>query len=231
MPNHAERDYLSFSAESRCTPFPDLAKCCSQSYPFFTLDFRSRPMLSLTTCVLASAIFIAPADQAPPRSEKLEPLKPLIGRWIGKMELHEDIPGVGKKGEPVDFTVMYRWSNNGQAILTDVSFIVKDKSMSFTNGMIIWDPGANKIVGTDTYADGGMMRYEVHRDRKALTLKAVGAKADGVKTSATYTFTIVSPTLRSVEATDRKEGNESLPNITGVELKRVKRTKKAKSSE
>jgi hypothetical protein len=113
----------------------------------------------------------------------------------------------------------------------ELTFIVDERSISFTNGMIIWDPVSNKIVGVDTYADGGMTRYEIDRQGKTLTLTAVGAKADGTSTSANFTFTVVSPDQRTIDVTNRTEGGQSLPDIPAVEIRRVKRKKRDQSPE
>ena len=179
-------------------------------------------------CFTATRVAVNAAsqtDQAPPRSDKLAVLKPLLGKWSGTLELEDDIPEMAKKGESVDFTLAYRWSRNGQAIQMEFAFIIDDQPLSSTNGMIVWDPVAEKIVGTDTYAHGGMTRYDVEVDVKKLVLKAVGGKSDGTKTSETYTFNIDSRDQRTVDITNRKEGRQSLPDIVGIELKRLKRTK------
>ena len=100
--------------------------------------------------------------------------------------------------------------------------------MPVLDGMFMWDPASQMVVGMSKNAGGDLSRAEVDRDGKVITLKDTGATAEGAKTSGKVIYTIVNRDERTAQLTDRIKGDDSIPDSPVISMKRVKRNQQKK---
>ncbi len=185
-------------------------------------------MLSFAACLLATSMAVGQAGKELPRDEHLQSLQPMIGTWAGKTALDQPIPGIAEKGDKVDFTIVYRYTPSGNAITVVVSITLDEKTMPVADGMFMWDPASQTVIGMSKNAAGDLSRAEVDRDGKVITLKDTGATAEGAKTSGKVIYTIVNRDERTAQLTDRTKGDDSIPDSPVISMKRVKRNQQKK---
>ena len=160
--------------------------------------------------------------QTPTYNKNLEPLLPIIGKWTTEITLWQDMAGVGKKGDKVSSVGIYRWTDNGNAIVLTVEQTVHGKSINVTNGLIAWDALQKKIIGLDAYIGGGIYQYELQVQEDKIVLCGHGATAEGVRTETTVEYTNLSKDSLTGQFINQREGDKQLPDSPPYTLTRVK---------
>lgn len=175
-------------------------------------------LLGLVVIALASTALA----QTSTYNKNLEPLLPIIGKWTTEITLWQDTAGVGKKGEKVSSVGIYKWTENGNAIVLTVEQTVDGKSVNVTNGLIVWDALQKKIIGLDAYIGGGIYQYEVQVQKDKIVLRGHGSTAEGARTETTVEYTNLSTDSFTGQFIGQREGDKQLPDSPRYTLTRAK---------
>ena len=160
--------------------------------------------------------------QAPPHNEHLKPMAPLIGTWAGEFTMSTDMAEVGKAGDTLSVMVSYQWTKNRQAIALSAAVKMEGEWVHVTDGLMIYDPGQKKILGMDTYADGGVFRYVVDPQEGKIFCRGHGSTGDGVPTELTVVCSDMMQDSFTGQFVHQKRGDKQIPNGKPYTLHRVK---------
>ncbi len=91
--------------------------------------------------------------------ERLKPLEPLLGTWVGEGEM----PGVGKYSEEIT----YAWALNKAYIRMTYKMSAGGKDLDTGEGYVGWDAEAEKLTAYWFCSDGALMKstVTVEKDR------------------------------------------------------------------
>lgn len=103
--------------------------------------------------------FLLAAILAGGDTERLKPLEPLLGTWVGEGEM----PGVGKYTEEVS----YAWALNQAYIKMTYRMSAGGKDLDSGEGFVGWDAETGKITAYWFCSDGSLMKstVTVEKDR------------------------------------------------------------------
>lgn len=122
----------------------------------------------------------------------------------------------------VEFVMSVQWAKNGNGVVVDVGAKLGDRVIPYTCGFIVWDAQKRKLVGTDSYLDGGVYHYEVTPSVGLLTYKGQGCKADGTPMSSIITTRFLDENHWEGQFIDQTEGREKLPDGPVIKATRIK---------
>jgi uncharacterized protein (TIGR02246 family) len=158
----------------------------------------------LLGCVRESA-FVPPGN-----FRHLSGLAWTIGEWAGEA----DHGGTER--------LSVAWATNQNFIEATFSTTVKKASVGSATQRIGWDPEGKRIRSWVFDESGGFGEGSWTQDGKKWVAKSIHVLQDGTKMTATYVLTSVDADTITLQAKDRSEGGNKLPDSKEVKLKRVK---------
>jgi uncharacterized protein (TIGR02246 family) len=114
------------------------------------------------------------------------------------------------------------WTDNQNFIKAKFSTTVKKALVGSATQRIGWDPEGKRIRSWVFDESGGFGEGSWTQDGKKWVAKTTHVLQDGTKMTATYILTSVDPDTITLQAKDRIEGGNKLPDTKEVKLKRVK---------
>ena len=148
----------------------------------------------------------------------------LIGTWESKGTFPKDDRFAG---QDYVFRVDQQWILEKNAIEAKLTLIV-DKQTLKARVLMGWDPSAKKVISCGFSSIGNHGKGVVQIDKNRMHLRDSGFLADG--TPSTYKVELIlqdkNTLLRKV--TERKNGDEKLPNLETVESLTIVRNPKLK---
>jgi len=116
----------------------------------------------------------------------------------------------------------FAWADNQNFIKAKFSTTVKDVPVGSATVRIGWDPEGKRIRSWIFDESGGFGEGSWTQDGKKWVAKTSHVLQDGTKMMATYILTSVDADTITLQAKDRSEGGNKLPDTKEVKLKRVK---------
>jgi uncharacterized protein (TIGR02246 family) len=151
---------------------------------------------------------IAVLREWPDEGTALRDLDWLIGTWTSKTP----------KGE---VSTTYAWDESKNFI--HVSFSIKEKDQTISGTQIIGkDPRTGQLHSWIFESDGGFGEASWAEDGKRWVLTATGVEPDGSEMTATNILQPLDKNSFTWQSTDRKSGDDELPDIAPVKVTRVK---------
>ncbi len=151
------------------------------------------------------------APFVPPSNYRhLRGLEWAIGDWAGAAE----------EGGVEELSVA--WSDNQNFIKATFTTTIKNVPVGSATQRIGWDPAAKRIRSWVFDETGGFGEGSWVRDGKKWVVKTTSVLPDGKKAAATYVLTPVNADTIALQARDRSEGGDKLPDTKEVKMKRVK---------
>ena len=175
--------------------------------------------MNRATEILTAILFILPAtmvfaDEAKPTAtyeDFVEWGNRLEGRWVGKVVLIADWPGLDKKkGEVVPGHVTYRWVADKRG-LEETEFIANEEAKR----LHFWDVGSKQIKIVSVTSGGTTFLVCIGRDGDKWPWTAVGHLADGTKMEGSGVDTLTANGRFVVDGTVSL-GGEKLPHLHDV---------------
>jgi uncharacterized protein (TIGR02246 family) len=142
--------------------------------------------------------------------ERLRGLEWAIGDWSGE----------APEGAVEQLSV--EWGENQNFLHAHFSATIKNISIGNATQWIGWDPIAKHMRSWIFDATGGFGEGTWSQDGKKWVLKTNSVLQSGKKASATYVLTPVDADTIALQARDRMEDGNKLPDTKEVKLKRVK---------
>jgi hypothetical protein len=141
--------------------------------------------------------------------------KDYIGTWEGKATADFDLPGICKKGDPVAMEHSFEWALKGHAVRSKSKYTINEKIVVEDVGLVGWDAAKKRIVShTHGPVGSGIGKWKKKGD--AWILRNRGVVSDGLRHSATVTTVIKDEDTRVDKNTNRKFGDQDLPDIEVV---------------
>jgi uncharacterized protein (TIGR02246 family) len=151
------------------------------------------------------------AMEAPPsNAQHLESFAWLIGNWAGERQ----------KGELEKLSLA--WTKNKNFIAGSFSTSARDVSLSKVEVRIGWDPVAKRVRSWSFDDSGAFGESSWTPEPKKLVAKSTLVLPDGKKAAATFIISAVDADTIALDVRDRTVGDERLPDVQEVKLKRVK---------
>jgi uncharacterized protein (TIGR02246 family) len=151
------------------------------------------------------------APYVPPGNyQHLQGLEWAVGDWAGEAE-----DGVVER-------LTVAWSDNQNFLNATLETTLKNTSVGKATQWIGWDPVAGRIRSWIFDATGGFGEGSWAQDGKKWVVKTTSVLQDGKKAAATYVLTPVDADTTTLQARDRSEDGNRLPDTKEVKLKRVK---------
>ena len=147
----------------------------------------------------------------------LHELEWLIGRWSHSRS------GTGAEGEVQELEGSYRWSDNKNFIIHQFTAELNNQPVLSGTERIAWDPRTQQIRSWLFESDGGVVEGVWSRQGDGWKVEMSGVLGDGTEVSAVHTITRVDDDTFRFESEARLRDGEPEPDVTSVELKRVKR--------
>jgi hypothetical protein len=175
--------------------------------------------MKLCLSLLASVLFILPetvllADEARPTAtyeDFLEWGNRLEGRWVGKITLIADWPGLNKKkGDVVPGHVTYRWVADKRGI-EESAYLANEEAKR----LHYWDAGSGQIKLVSVTSGGTTFVVSMGRDGNKWPWTAQGSLAAGTKMEGTGVDTLTTDGRFVVDGTVSLGGKE-LPELHDV---------------
>ena len=177
-------------------------------------------MKSLTTTLAVATTLMSAAMAAAEEPSPAELLKAwgddLVGKWVSKLELDSDLPGIGKEGDVL----------RGEVVWTAEDGVYRGTWTGSVNGKVV-DSGI-AVVGWDAQRNGIKVQWVTRAGASASNLiKRKGKRwignfvltaTDGTSSSHRGAVTVKNGTLTDKQ-TNRKQGDESLPDRTVTSVK------------
>jgi uncharacterized protein (TIGR02246 family) len=142
--------------------------------------------------------------------QHLQGLEWAIGDWAGETE-----DGTTER-------LAVAWADNQNFLNATFSTTIKNTSVGKATQWIGWDPEAARIRSWIFDASGAFGEGSWTQDGKKWVVRTTSVLQDGRKAAATYILTPVDADTIALQATDRSENGNRLPDIKEVKLKRVK---------
>jgi uncharacterized protein (TIGR02246 family) len=114
------------------------------------------------------------------------------------------------------------WSDNQNFLTGTFSTTIKNVPIASATHRIGWDPEAKRIRSWIFDASGGFGEGSWTQDGKKWVVKTNSVLQDGKKAAATYLLTPVDADTITLQARDRSEDGNPIPNTKEVKMKRVK---------
>jgi uncharacterized protein (TIGR02246 family) len=146
----------------------------------------------------------------PSHYEHLNALEWAIGDWVG--EAAEG--GVER--------LAVAWSDNQNFIKATFSITLKNVPLGSAKHTIGWDATAKRIRSWAFDATGGFGEGSWVHSGKMWVVKTTSVLHDGKQAAATYILTPVDADTFTLQAKDRSEDGNKLPDLKAVTMKRVK---------
>jgi uncharacterized protein (TIGR02246 family) len=151
------------------------------------------------------------APYVPPGNyQHLQGLEWAIGDWAGEAEEG----GVER--------LAVAWADNQNFLNATFTTTSKDTSVGKATQWIGWDPVAARIRSWIFDATGGFGEGSWTQDGKKWVVKTTSVLQDGKKATATYVLAPVDADTIALQARDRSEDGNRLPDTKEIKLKRVK---------
>jgi uncharacterized protein (TIGR02246 family) len=142
--------------------------------------------------------------------QHLSGLEWAIGEWAG------EAPEGGLE------RLAIAWSENQNFINATFSTTLKNVPLGSATHKIGWDPKATRIRSWVFDESGGFGEASWARNGKSWVVKTTSVLPDGKDAAATYILTPVDADSFTLEARDRSEDGNKLPDLKAVKMKRVK---------
>jgi uncharacterized protein (TIGR02246 family) len=133
-----------------------------------------------------------------------------IGEWAGETD----------RGATERLSVA--WTDNQNFIKAKFSTTVKKANVGSATQRIGWDPEGKRIRSWIFDESGGFGEGIWTQDGKKWVAKTTHVLHDGTKMMATYVITSVDPDTITLQAKDRSEGGNKLPDTKVITMKRIK---------
>jgi uncharacterized protein (TIGR02246 family) len=145
----------------------------------------------------------------PSNEEKLNGLAWTVGDWASN----------GDKGNVERLSVA--WAENETFLIAAFSTTFGNDTLGSATQWIGWDPNEKRVRSWIFDGAGGFGEGAWTRDGKQWTIKTSSIREDGKKATATYVVTQVDANNLTLQAKDRTEDGNALPDGPGIQLKRV----------
>ena len=143
-------------------------------------------------------------------AEHLQSLAWMIGDWAGERQ----------KGETERLALAF---NEAQSFLVGTfATTAKDVPLASVHLYIGWDPMVKSIRSWSFDDTGAFGEGSWSMDGKKWLIKTTSVLPDGKKAAATLVISSVDANTIALQATGRSVGDERLPDVPEVKLKRVK---------
>lgn len=157
----------------------------------------------LLPLILLIALVQSPASS----QERLKPLEFLIGEWGSTAEVN---------GQEIKFVAQWDWSLNKNFVASEMSIIADGTAVYKTKGMNAWDAKDQELLGWAFHSDGKYFRSKVTTKGKGVAWKSTGSDATGRSVAETVTIVPKDNGELEMVVSDRKQGDESMPDINLV---------------
>ena len=146
-------------------------------------------------------------EPPPSHYEQLKELEWLVGRWVDG-------------DDNVEIVTECRWARNRNFLVR--SFAVTTGEQIEMSGMQIigWDPSTSQIRSWTFDSDGGFAQGQWKRNENRWTIQRVGVLPDGRKSSVVNIVKRLDDDSFTFQSVSRTVGDEILPNIDEVVIKR-----------
>lgn len=127
-------------------------------------------------------------DEPGPNYQHLKPMEWMIGEWINEAKLPNDVPGLGKAGDPITIPVTYEWQLKKNVIVIRIAWTIKDKVMPHRITTVGWDAEQKQLVTYGFDVRGQFMKGNLtftDADTQKMTARTVSA--DGTVDEGTLT--------------------------------------------
>lgn len=158
---------------------------------------------------LLGSVRAAPFVQ-PSAYQHLNVLEWAIGEWVG------EAPEGGVE------RLTLAWVDNQNFIKGTFSTTLKGVPVGSATQRIGWDPTAKRIRSWVFDATGGFGEGSWVQNGKMWVVKTTFVLQDGKQVAATFTLTPVDANTFTLQAKDRSEDGNKLPDLKEVKMKRVK---------
>jgi uncharacterized protein (TIGR02246 family) len=149
---------------------------------------------------------------APPSNHsRLRPLEWALGEWASE----------GENGKPVE-RLSCSLTDDDNFMVTTFLTTVRDTTVGKATQWIGWDPVAKHLRSWLFDATGGFGDGAITRDGQDWVIKTNTVMRNGKKATATYVLTPVDADSFTLQARERTEDGNSLPDMPAVTMKRVK---------
>jgi uncharacterized protein (TIGR02246 family) len=149
-------------------------------------------------------------DVPPSNTEHLESLAWLVGNWAGQRQ----------KGEVEKLSLA--WTSTRSFIAGTFSTTAHDFSLGKAEVRIGWDPVAKHIRSWSFDDTGAFGEGSWTTDPKKVVVKMSKVLPDGKKAAGTLIISQVDADTIGLDLRDRTAGDERLPDVPDVKLKRIK---------
>ena len=170
----------------------------------------------LTSALLITAsLVLGQAEKPQSNFEHLKALDSVTGEWIGTVQTEDG-------SEPIEVLLSYEWVLNKNVQLGVLSIKRDDEKIEALRVMRVWDAATKQIKVFVVSFEGAHSHGTATVKDNQHVQKTVGVDSEGKKLSDTLVFKEIEDDSFTVIATDRKKGDERLPDLTAV-YKRVKK--------
>lgn len=159
-------------------------------------------MLMLASTVLAASLALGEVEQ---EENLLHEFGNLIsGRWIGKVSVEADWPGVGKKGDKVMRTNIVRWIVDGNGL--EIEWYMGE---AMGKGIFYYEPTKDQIGSVGIETNGGISKTTIKKNDGKWIWTARGSYEDGKKYEVKGTTTFAEDGSTYTDEYDLVQGEET----------------------
>jgi hypothetical protein len=157
--------------------------------------------------LLAIFLLIGLVQSSASSQERLKPLEFLIGEWESTARVN---------GQDVKFVAKWDWSLNKNFVATEMSIFADGIAVYKTTGMNAWDAKAEELLGWAFHSDGKYFRSKVNIKGKGVSWESTGSDSAGLGVAETVTIDPKDNGDLEMVVSGRKQGEESMPDISLV---------------
>jgi hypothetical protein len=178
----------------------------------------------LSTSLLLAASMVVGQAEASPNYGHLKAFDGLIGTWLYRGPVQEDVPNLPGKDTPMLVHSSWKWIFNKAVVENSYALRFKDSAKVEGKTMYGWNAAEKKIVSGGMNSIGGMGLGEASfsDDGKVLTVAIKSVDGDGVETSSDIVFTLQGEDVFVWQSTNR-QGRDLPADSPKYTFKRVQR--------
>jgi hypothetical protein len=164
-------------------------------------------MLS-TSLLLAASLVVAQVEETASPADHLKCYDGLIGKWVYKGPLQEDIPDFAEKNTQIVAHFCWKKAFDGNVIVFEWDASIQGKPVAGGKGLVGWDPNEKRIVSGGMMSRGGYALGVItsSEDGKTVTSEREGIDHNGRKISSRLVRTLKDENTLVYQAQDRKGG-------------------------
>ncbi len=161
----------------------------------------------MSTSLFSLVLVLATAQAPAPNEPQLKPLEFLVGDWTANPQLN---------GQELRFEGGWEWSLNRNFIASDLQIKVAGATVFQAKSMFGWDAKSKRIVAWAFHSDGKHFTSKVSAGDRSVTWDSVGVDAEGNRVTETLTIKATGEDTLNMVVSNRKAGDQSLPDISLV---------------